>query len=365
MYKSIIFWQNSLSPHQSETISELAEQYQVTWCVDEFTSCARLKQGWARPQLRSAVVKKMLSSDAVVTFLASLDARESIHILSPVGAKCGELALCYIKKHKLRYAFLMERPSGKGFRLRLNHLRYRWFAHKYSDVEFVLAMGDIGTRCYRSLGFKKVKTFGYTVSHARLGEQPEEPKSKYRFIVVAQLIERKRIDLLLRALAQLQGDWECEVIGRGGLKLALKSLAESFHLSDRIIWYQTLPNMQVQQKIRSADTLILASDDEGWGAVVNEAIGMGTRVIVSDACGAASLCELPEAGEVFRSGACKQLEGLLFEHYSRGEVTWSERQRRAALTHRFDGKALAHFLDQVINGGKDDSPYRKEGQYEE
>ena len=52
----------------------------------------------------------------------------------------------------------------------------------------------------------------------------------------------------------------------------------------------------------SADCLILPSRHDGWGAVVSEALMVGTPVICSDACGSAGVVHASGVGGVFRSG---------------------------------------------------------------
>ena len=55
----------------------------------------------------------------------------------------------------------------------------------------------------------------------------EKHDEKYRFIFVGQLVDRKRLDLLLEALQKIaNGCFELEVIGSGPLEAVLKGKAD-------------------------------------------------------------------------------------------------------------------------------------------
>lgn len=117
------------------------------------------------------------------------------------------------------------------------------------------------------------------------------------------LIERKRIDLTIDAAAALPADRRPDllIMGTGPLQeeLAARALARGvtahfpgFRQADALADYYF-----------SADALVLSSNDDPWGLVVNEAMDAGLPVIVSDACGAAEdLVHGGVNGHIFRSG---------------------------------------------------------------
>ena len=66
-----------------------------------------------------------------------------------------------------------------------------------------------------------------------------------------------------------------------------------------------------------AEILVLPSLEDGFGFVVAEAMPGGRPVIVTDACGAASLVRHGRNGWVIRSGDCVALTAALEEAYRR------------------------------------------------
>ena len=119
------------------------------------------------------------------------------------------------------------------------------------------------------------------------------------------LIPRKRVDVLLRALALLPSDvppWILEVHGDGPSKPALAALAADLGISDRIRWGGRFESSEAAARMAGLSSMILPSDFDGWGAVVNEALLCGVPVIASDACGASCVPLRHGWGSAFRAG---------------------------------------------------------------
>ena len=102
---------------------------------------------------------------------------------------------------------------------------------------------------------------------------------------VGQLIHRKGVDLLLRAVSRLpESGWSPDLIGDGADRESFQAFVVAHGLSGSVRFCGNQPNAVVLAALQSADVLILPSRWDGWGAVVNEALMLGTPVIVSDAC---------------------------------------------------------------------------------
>lgn len=126
------------------------------------------------------------------------------------------------------------------------------------------------------------------------------------------LIERKRVDLLIEAVSRLPaaGRPVVAVIGSGPLKTAISSLAARLGVDARFVGFQD--SVGLAQLYRAVDLLVLSSNDDPWGLVVNEAMAANLPVIVSDACGCAEDLVIPNRnGFVFRSGDAEHLAECL------------------------------------------------------
>jgi glycosyltransferase involved in cell wall biosynthesis len=123
-------------------------------------------------------------------------------------------------------------------------------------------------------------------SFAKLHRVPTTPGHK--FIYVGQLIERKNIESIIRAFREIRSEMDTLTIaGEGHLLSYLKNLVESLGVSESVQFVGHQNQIELAQLYSRSDTLILASINEVWGLVVNEALAAGLQVVVSDKCGVA------------------------------------------------------------------------------
>lgn len=113
-------------------------------------------------------------------------------------------------------------------------------------------------------------------------------------LFVGRLIERKGLDIVLKALAQLpDNSINLVVVGDGPEREKWESLANSLGLSGRVLWQGLLANDEVRQCMRRALALVVPSDFEQWGLVVNEAWQAGLPVLGSASVGSLQATCLP------------------------------------------------------------------------
>ncbi len=353
----IYFWQNMVAMHQVQCLRALAERHEVHWLVDRELNDDRRSQGWVTPDTGNIAIRVVTVAD-VGPILDAADP-SALHVFAPRGCAAGPTLLRAVRARRLRYLFLAELPSGAGHALKLRGWIYRWLACRHRAVECVLAMGEHGAAWYRAHGFRRVHAFGYTVADSVLPapEAPVRSDGVYRLVCTAQLIPQKNHRILLEALSRLSGAWSLLCIGKGPLGASLRALAERLGLATRIRWVESLPNAEARAHIADADTLVLPSVWEGWGAVVNEAIAEGTRVVCSDAPGAACLLGLGDVGEVFPSGDVAALAAALERQRVRGPVGAAERAARRALHRRINGEAMAAYFEKIVAGATPAAPW--------
>ena len=114
---------------------------------------------------------------------------------------------------------------------------------------------------------------------------------------VGNLIEQKGHDIAIRALAGIPGT-ELIVIGRGSMARALRELAASLGVSERVRFIDNLSQVELVRYYNAADALVLASVSEGMPNVVLEAIACGTPVVATATGGATEIITCPAAGEL-------------------------------------------------------------------
>jgi glycosyltransferase involved in cell wall biosynthesis len=118
---------------------------------------------------------------------------------------------------------------------------------------------------------------------------PERPRNPVTIFFCGQMIYRKGVDVLLKAFEKLiQSGYQARLllVGREA------ELSEMLQLIDPKIlpWIEYAgfqPPERLPEFFHRADIFVLPSRYDGWGVVVNQALGAGLPLICSDAVGAA------------------------------------------------------------------------------
>jgi glycosyltransferase involved in cell wall biosynthesis len=118
-------------------------------------------------------------------------------------------------------------------------------------------------------------------------DKPEENKSgenkpakSAKFIFAGRLVDWKRLDLVIDALALIEGA-ELEVIGDGAMREAWEAHAHRLGVADRVHFLGWLPQAACASHLRSSIALVLPSIYECGGAVVLEAMAAGIPAIAT------------------------------------------------------------------------------------
>ena len=155
---------------------------------------------------------------------------------------------------------------------------------------------------------------------------------------VGRFVEEKGIDLLLKALSKLDGDWRAELIGSGPARAGLIELTRRLNLTDRVRWLNWMPSSEICDFYRTLDVLVLPSRakpnwKEQFGRVLVEAMACGVPVIGST-CG-----EIPnvvgDAGLIFPEGDVDALRDQLsrLQHDAALRIELAQRGRQRVLDH--------------------------------
>ncbi len=116
---------------------------------------------------------------------------------------------------------------------------------------------------------------------ARALPAPDAPA----MVVVGRLLEHKRIDLAVRALANLAGRAQVRlgIVGEGPERASLERLARELGVDGRVTFFGALASDdEVASLLRGASALLSTSEREGFGLIVAESLAVGTPVITVD-----------------------------------------------------------------------------------
>lgn len=357
--RRIVFWQQYSSPHQASWIRALADlsaSGKIVAVFREGLPPERLAQGWVdedgRPDYGRAKVLIGPSSDEE-DFLINDRPEVTTHIFSSmVHVPSINKTMRRCLRTGARIGFLSEARDFRGFYGALRVAHSFFHERKCRDrVEFVLAIGRHAGKWYQKCGFRPERLFPFCYSVEKPGPAANGRTLSNQVILtfVGQLIPRKRLDLLLRALAAVRStDWVLRIIGDGSERLALENLAVDLNLRPKITFTGALDNSAVRKELANADLVVLPSRWDGWGAVVNEALMSGTPVACSSYCGAADLISNGMNGHIFENGSAESLVATLERWIVKGPLSASCRADIMKWSKCIEGAAIARYFVQIM-----------------
>lgn len=120
-----------------------------------------------------------------------------------------------------------------------------------------------------------------------------------RLLFVGNVIARKRLNVLLDVLGELQdAPWTLDIVGGEDMDRpyarACREQSERLGLRSKIVWHGSLNGTELAERFRQAHMLVVPSSYEGFGIVYLEAMGFGLPVIAG-AAGAADEIVLHDA----------------------------------------------------------------------
>lgn len=182
---------------------------------------------------------------------------------------------------------------------------------------------------------------------------------KLSIITVSSLIERKKIDANLKALARLKEkvDWTYTIIGDGELRPRLEALTAQLDIRDRVHLKGVMPRHEVIKFMKQSHIFLLVSYMETFGLVYLEAMASGNIVIGSRGEGIDGVIQhekngfLSEAGEVESLTAV--LEKIIFQLQENqlGNILNNGHHTIKQYTDKNAARNYLDRLNQVVNRG--------------
>ena len=238
----------------------------------------------------------------------------------------------FFRKKKFKQWLFLEKVEDNGYLGKIRRILYRYLIFIYKKrFEGILAIGEGATSWYFRRGFDKkiIYQFAYFMSDeiSKITYTAKRPQ-KFRFIFVGQLISRKRVDFLIKALYLIQNkiDFELQIVGDGPLSKQLNIIGKRL-LPNKINWLGSVPITNIPKIIAGADCLILPSRHDGWGSVISEALMVGTPVICSDSCGASTVVKASKFGGVFSTNNINKFSSLIMKTLKKGRISNYKRNK--------------------------------------
>ena len=224
--------------------------------------------------------------------------------------KLNKLTFRYNERwFKKNYHRLFKFSALKNYYRR--HTRYRnkelymlcASAFTASDVAKVFAYPN---KCFKWGYFTEVETFNFDEVYT----QKQSPIVSMMWC--ARFIDWKHPEMAVELASKLKQSGYQVVIdmyGGGELLEQTKQLAKELNVEDVVLFKGNVPNAQILEEMRKHDIFLFTSDrNEGWGAVLNEAMSNGCTAVAADEIGAAPfLIRNKENGLMFKSKSVDSL----------------------------------------------------------
>jgi glycosyltransferase involved in cell wall biosynthesis len=175
-----------------------------------------------------------------------------------------------------------------------------------------------------------------------------------RVLYVGSLQVRKGVDILLKALATVNGV-ACEIIGDGPQRQELHKLAHDLGLGDRVVFRGALPFEEVSLAFHRSHVLAVPSivgpggRAEGIPTVIMEALAHGVPVIASRITGIPEIVRDGETGFLVKPGDSADLaEAIRFVERNREEAATRALRGRSLVCSEFDLTTNIAALEKLI-----------------
>jgi glycosyltransferase involved in cell wall biosynthesis len=368
---SLYFWDPSVSPHKSALVRHASEMPQVERCVyiaQEPFPQGRQGQGWESASTDGFEVVIAPNARAIDEIVAN-SPPNAVHIFGgihwvPVIINGLDSVICRRRRFGIMSEpRVLEGPSGI---LRLLHSLLSERKVRI-NVDFVLAIGRHGPRWFRIAGYRSSKIFPFayflpvpdrSIGVARFTRQEGPVTIGY----LGRLERSKGIELFLDSIPRFNVPISVRVAGAGSYSAAVQAASESALVP--FTYSGAITMSSVPEFLSSCDILIAPSitTDDGWGAVVSEALMSGAAVVSSSKVGASVCLGDPRRGLAIDSIDSAKIVTAVETLFSEGFLDDSLRQYRANwarehLSGRFGASYLLKIILNVYSGRQKPSPF--------
>ena len=309
----VVFFSNYLNHHQLSFCEELVmlTDNNFYFVAQKAISEKRIAFGYQNITEKYPFVVKTYKSEAELKKAYGL-AIEADYVL--FGSSNTDYLAERLKNNQLTLKYserLFKKKLGfietlKGYRrVYINHTRY-----KRRNL-YMLCASAYAAYDFNRFGAYRNKTFKWayfpTTKHYDIDEliRNKENSGKIKLLWAGRLIEWKHPECCIEVARRLKEDnidYELNIVGNGVMEAELKALIDKYELGECVHMLGSMPPDDVRRKMEEANIFLFTSNmQEGWGAVLNEAMNSGCACIASHAIGSAGfLIEHGENGFVYR-----------------------------------------------------------------
>lgn len=329
----IVFVSNYFNHHQ-RSLSESFYKYtnnNYDFIETEPMEAERSSLGWNIDQLPPYVIQAHKSEKEKKRSICLINQADVVII----GSAPFEYVKYRMKSGLLtfRYSERFLKMKKAYYQLPLRTIKYWYEGGRFKNV-YMLCASAYAASDYR-------KAFCYRQKCFKWGYFPETPyfenvqqiitaKEPNSLLWVARIIDWKHPEIPVEVARRLKQEgipFRLRIIGNGYMEQDVKLLIEKYQLDDCVEMLGAISASRVQEYMRNTQVVMATSDfNEGWGAVINEAMGNSCAVVASHAMGSVPfLINSGENGFIYKNGEIDDLyekvkklllDKELVEHFS-------------------------------------------------
>ena len=311
----IVFVSNYYNHHQSALSESFYKKTegQFYFIQTEHMSEERKQLGWGRESLPEFVKESYLDEATLQECLSLINDADVVI----AGSAPNSMLKQRLKEKKLvfRYSERIYKNWKNTITLPLRFFKYHTYNYCSKNV-YLLCASAYAAKDY-------AKTLNYINKSFKWGYFPEvkeyeniddliEKKEKGSILWVARFIDWKHPEVPIAVAKQLKEEgykFQLNMIGSGPMEEDISAMIKKEGLEDCVSLLGSMPPDKVREHMEKSEIFLLTSDkNEGWGAVLNEAMNSACAVISNDATGAAPyLIEDGTNGFLYNGGNFKQI----------------------------------------------------------
>lgn len=264
--------------------------------------------------------------------------------------------LCYGSRRRLPYVISLRGSDVPGYNERLG-MDYRLlsplFARIWDSASAVIAnstgLQDLAQRFRPDLPIGVIPNGVDTDTY-----RPPSDAALHRpirLLTTCRLIQRKRIDLLIRATAELRRrdvPSHLTIAGEGNLERPLRALARQEGVEDDVTFLGRVPAQYIAGVYREHDVFVMSSEHEGMSNSMLEAMATGLPIVTTPCEGVEELID--GNGVVVASAAPESIAEGVRSATSSESVYQEMRARSAAKARTMSWQAVAAAYVRLYRG---------------
>ena len=367
---NFVFWGN-INIHVYPLAEALSKKTKVTIVYDSrlFTNRKERQIGYKPSPTLRLIDMADISDDEIKNVIKDVSEGETIHInggLKNDNNFAHKALIMLIKLKKQVISLPQEGFQFNGLKAFVNRLKWFYYINvRYRNIRFFGLTGRNAFHDFLTIkcSIKRIVPFIYTTTPPQLCTNTKHNERKnVNMIFVGAIDKRKNIGTIIRwinkNIAFFTNPFDLHIYGGYGNEALLRHTIGG---NKQIHYHGIVPNEDVRKAMLESDIAILPSRYDGWGAVVNEALQCGCRVLVSNRCGSSAMPQtFSELGSVFdpydEKDFLDKLNGLL----SKGILSETEREKiRKWSEEHIHPDVVANYLINVIDALDSGNPLPK------